>query len=171
MKRFICSFLSISILSMTFASCTTIKQDASTVRTMDIYGPGVLQHPVIAEMDVQIKKVEGVARSDKLTVETLKILATRDALEHAGADILVEPSYRIESTARGTIVRVAGFPATYTNFRPLEYEDIPLVEAGQLHKANVEVARDLEIEEKSGGGVVLVVFAAALVGLILAVLN
>ncbi len=164
MKKIICSLLSVSLLLMSLSSCTTLRQEGSTVRTTDIYGPGVLQHPAIAEMDVDINKVEGMARSSQMTVDQLKALAIKNALEQSAADILVEPSFEIEQRASDSIVKVSGFPATYTGFRPLEHDDIPLIEAGQLQKAYTAEATDTG-RESSGSGLM-----AGLIGIGAAVL-
>jgi len=149
---------------MSLSSCTTLRQEGSTVRTTDIYGPGVLQHPVIADMDVDINKVEGMARSSQMTINQLKALAIKNALEQSAADILVEPSFEIEQRASDKVVKVSGFPATYTGFRPLEHADIPLIEAGQLQTAYTAEATDRE-RESSGSPMVL-----ALIGVGAAVL-
>lgn len=154
---------------MTLSSCTTMRQEGSTVRIMDIYGPGVLQHPVIAEMDVDINKVEGVARSSQMTVAQLKALAIKNALEKSGADILVEPSYEIEQRASDKFVKVSGFPATYTGFRPLKHEDIPLIEAGRLQTA--QTAEATETDRESSGNALVVGLAGLGAAILLLILT
>ena len=97
-------------------------------------------------MDVDIEKVTGsVERSGRVTnIEPLKVLAMNDAIKTAGADILVEPTFEIVSENNKTTVTVSGYPASYTNFRPITIDDVPLLEVGQLQKASV-----YEVQEQS----------------------
>jgi len=91
---------------------------------MDIYGSGVIQHPVIAELRVDKKKVTGMARSTgSQALQTVKNNAIADALKSSGADILVEPIFETETSGSITYARVSGYPGYYENFRPAEARD------------------------------------------------
>jgi len=134
MKR---SVIAILIISLTGISCTTTKQTTSTTKTMDIYGPGVIQHPIIGELDVDIEKVQGraTASGTNVDVSNLKVLAVQNASEKADADILVEPTFEVSEEGSEVTVRAEGFPAKYTGFRQITEDDIPLLKAGQLQTA------------------------------------
>lgn len=134
MKKLISLLL---ILSLIAISCTTMEQ-ASTTKVMDIYGVGVIQYPVVGEMDVDINKVTGTVESSNASVNinSLKVSAVNNAIKKSNADILIEPIFDIVKDGRQTTVTVTGFPATYTNFRPITLADVPLLEAGQLQKAD-----------------------------------
>jgi hypothetical protein len=118
---------------------------------MGVQGAGVLQHPVIGELEVDIEKVSGsVERSGRVTnIDPLKILAMNDAIKIAGADILVEPTFEIVSENSKTTVTVTGYPASYTNFRSITMDDVPLLEVGQLQKASVYEAQEQSVQESS----------------------
>jgi len=139
--------LSISIICI---SCTTTQQ-ASTTRVMDIYGSGVLQMPVVGELDVDINKVTGTATGNRtVNTENLKIIAINRAVKNADADLLIEPSFEISRNGTETTVIASGFPATYTSFRPATLDDIPLMEIGQLQKAAVfEASEGVQQEDQS----------------------
>jgi len=128
------------IISFTWnvTSCNSLKSTTNTSKTLSIYGAGVIQKPVIVELEVKQTKatatVSGKIGSD---IETLKAQAVSVAIKNAGADVLVEPTYTIVSISRTFTVTVTGFPATYKNFRDIKIEDIPLIKAGILQTAKV----------------------------------
>ena len=115
-------------------SCGTTK--ASTTKSMDIYGSGVIQKPVVVDLNVSQTRVNGYAKEGSSeSLETIKQKAINDALKKANADVLIEPKFDIETKNGSTTAVVSGWPATYNNFRSITAEDIPLLEAGVLQKA------------------------------------
>lgn len=116
-------------------SCNTAKW--STTKTMDVNGAGIIQMPVLADLDIKDIKVSGSARALEMPLENIKNNAVNDALIKANADVLVEPKFVIEKSTQGTIVTVTGYPATYKNFRNIKVEDIPLLQLGAKQKAKV----------------------------------
>lgn len=115
-------------------SCGTTK--TSTTKSLDIYGSGVIQKPVVVDLNVSQTKVTGYAKgSSRESLETIKLKAVGDALKKANADVMVEPKFDTETKGGYTTAYVSGWPATYSNFRPIATEDIPLLEAGILQKA------------------------------------
>lgn len=113
-------------------------QKTSTVKVFDIYGSGVIQIPVVADLDVKDLKVTGVAHaSSSVHLEVVKTRAVADALKNAKADVLVEPKFETETKAGKTTAIVTGWPANYINFRPIEFDDIELIKAGIIQKAEV----------------------------------
>jgi len=120
-----------------FTSCSVSK--TTTTKTMDIYGAGVIQNPVIVDLDVKEVKVVGVAKASSPTdaLEDVKQDAIIDALKKADADVLVEPSFVTISYGGKKEVTVTGFPAKYKNFRSLKVEDLQLIQLSISQKANV----------------------------------
>jgi hypothetical protein len=120
------------------ASCSSMKSTTNTAKTLSIYGSGVIQKPVIVELDVKQAKVNATVNG-KLgsSIEVLKSEAVSQAVKNAAADVLVEPSYTIVSQRGVSTVTVTGFPATYKNFRDIRMEDVPLIKAGILQTARV----------------------------------
>jgi hypothetical protein len=165
MKRF--ALLLFAIVSLTACS----RFHTSTVRTMDIYGPGVLQKPVIADLNVVETRVEGTATGRKSKgVENLKQMAILDALQKSKADVLVEPSFDITTVGRKVTVNTKGFPATYTNFHPIKNEEVELLKNGVIRKAEV-YTKDEPRKGRSGRTVAISLGSAfALLLLALAIL-
>lgn len=126
------------IISITIASCSSMKSITNTAKTLSVYGSGVIQKPVIVNLDVKQAKVAATVNG-KLgsNIEVLKAEAISVAVKNAGADVLVEPTYSIVSNKGTSTVTVSGFPATYKNFRDITIEDIPLIKAGILQTARV----------------------------------
>lgn len=137
MKRILSGGLMISLLFLV-ASCSSLKTTTNTSKTLAVYGAGVIQKPVIVELDVKQTKATATA-SGKIgsNLETIKAEAVSMAIKNAGADVLVEPTYTIVSNRGSSTVTVSGFPATYKNFRDIKIEDVPLVKAGILQTARV----------------------------------
>ncbi|MFM2207093.1 MAG: hypothetical protein RL213_1068 [Bacteroidota bacterium] len=132
MKRTALLFLLVASLS----SCS--KFHTGTVRSTDIYGPGVLQKPVVAELSVNETRVQGTFSGRKSKgLENLKQLAMLDAINKSKADVLVEPTFDVSTVGRKVTVNVSGFPATYTNFHSIKTDEVDLFKAGALKKAAV----------------------------------
>ena len=137
MKKVLAALL-IVLTSINIVSCSSTKLTTNTSKTLSVYGAGVIQKPVIVELDVKQTKVTATV-SGKLgsNVLVLKAEAVSLAVKNAGADVLVEPTYTIVSNRGTTEVTVNGFPATYKNFRDITIEDVPLIKAGILQTAKV----------------------------------
>lgn len=126
------------VIVIVFASCSSTKSTTNTAKTLNIYGSGVIQKPVIVDLDVKQTKVTATVNG-KLgsNIEALKAEAVSVAVKNAQADVLVEPTYTIVSNRGTSTVTVSGFPATYKNFRDITLEDVPLIKAGILQTARV----------------------------------
>jgi len=126
----------IFIIGLSIGSCAVTK--TNTTKSMDIYGPGVIQNPVIVDLEVNENKVTGTAiAKSSVSLSTVKQAAVTDALKKSNADVLVEPSFETITEKRRTTATVTGYPANYKNFRSVEEKDLPLLESGILQKADV----------------------------------
>jgi hypothetical protein len=162
--------LGLLVLSVLVVSCAAPRRSI-TARTASIHGTGVMQNPVLVDLDVSAEKVTGTASGRRSEVNAVKIAAVSDAVTKANADVLVEPVYTT-SLERGQLtVTVSGYPAVYTNFRPATERDVPLLEAGSVHKANV-AKEAVGPEKKNGARVALLVFGtvAAITALLIAII-
>ena len=147
------TLLHLLLLGSLLASCTTTRK-VETAKTLDIYGPGVIQNPVIADLDVKETKVTGSAVGRSKETEAVKNMALADAIKKANVDVLVEPSFVIENVGSKSTVTVTGFPATYSNFRKATPADSLMVEASYMHRANVAEVKDVTIKKKGKGGII-----------------
>ncbi len=146
------NFFLFALLALFAASCSTTT--TMTSKRMDIYGSGVIQHPVVAELDVKDIKVTGNAQSSSTSsVADVRNNAIADALKNANADVLIEPVFETETRQGVTSVKVTGFPGTYTGFRLATPEDVPLLDMGILQKATV--AEPQEEKKRSNTGAIL----------------
>ena len=128
--------LLIAMATLALTSCTVIK--TYTTKTHEIYGSGVIQKPVIVDLDVSENKVSGTATvTAAKSLEVVKNLAVSDALKKAGADVLVEPQFETETRSGMTTATVTGFPGVYRNFRVIQLDDVELLKVGILQKATV----------------------------------
>jgi DNA/RNA endonuclease YhcR with UshA esterase domain len=125
-----------AIAVVLLSSCSVVK--TYTAKTTEIYGSGVIQKPVIVDLEVTETKVSGTAtESSGIGLEAIKNLAVANAVKKAGADVLIEPQFETETRSGMTTATVTGFPGIYRNFRPIQIDDVELLKVGILQKANV----------------------------------
>lgn len=114
-----------------------------TSKTLDIIGPGVIQMPLVADLNVRPAKVSHtkVFKSGTSTVNANSDVI-RELLQRENADVLIEPTFETTSVVGKTEITVYGYPATYVNFRPIQESDIKLVEVAPklLQKADNTVS-------------------------------
>lgn len=130
------------------SSCSTTKWGST--KTSDILGAGVIHIPVVADLDVQEKKVVFTKQFSKTeSIDKIKAEAVRELLKLHKADVLIEPYYSAETSGGTTILQLTGWPATYKNFRKITKEDAELLSIanGYLHKANT-VSPTVEYRKK-----------------------
>lgn len=152
MKNILLLLQCLIICLFTF-SCSTVR--TTTSKSMDIYGSGVIQKPVVVDLIVSEDKVTGSATEvQSRTLESVKQKAVVDAIKKSGADVLVEPAFETETKKGKTTATVTGFPGTYKNFRPIEQADFPLLEAGVLQKAEVYIP-SAEVQKKSSAAAII----------------
>ena len=139
MKFIFLMFIAFAILS----SCSPTQKRVS-VKTVDITHTGVIQKPVIVDLQVGQTKVRGSAIGASSELQRLKNEAVKDALNNAGnADVLVEPNFTTSSTGYRATVEVTGYPATYKNFRAIEANDtIWLNNSRDIYQAKVYDTRE-----------------------------
>lgn len=131
------------VAALFLTSCGSLK--TTTSKTMDIYGAGIIHKPVIVDLDVKETKVTGTATmSTNMTLEAVKREAVADALRKANADVLVEPKFQTTTDHGRTTATVTGFPATYSNFRPIKEEDVKLLQVGVTQRADVYETKVLQ---------------------------
>lgn len=160
--------LLLAIIVSTFLSSCAVVNKTNTIKKMDIYGAGVIQKPVIVDLDVKETKVSGTVTGGTYNseIEPLKHLAVADLLKKENADVLVEPKFEIETSGGQLTVTVTGWPATYTNFRPITKDDVELMKVGLLQKADVYEAPKTEQKKKSPIAAVLGVIMGVLVAVL-----
>lgn len=90
---------SVFIIGLLSAGCTT-TQKTTTSKSMEMYGAGIIQHPIVAELNVSQRKVSGSESSIRGgSMANVRNYAVADALNGIRADILVEPVF--ETTIEG----------------------------------------------------------------------
>lgn len=151
------NLLAVLFIVTVLPACSVMKMQ--TAKTMDIYGAGVLQMPVVAELLVSEKKITGSAKLSGESLEVVKQQAIANAIKIANADILVEPTFETEDKGGSITVTVTGFPAVYKNFRSIEHKDLELMKAGIVQKA--ETFEPVEPKKKKGVGIFIAIIAVA----------
>ena len=154
------------MLSLFFTSCKIIESNTS--KTLDIYGAGVIQNPVLVDLDVKDVKITETSTSNVLTIEELKREAVSSAIKNNKVDVLVEPTFKVVTVGVENTVTVTGYPATYKNFRSIKAEDVPLLQVGISQKAKVANGDEMQKKEKGGGLIILYVIMSAAVGFVVA---
>jgi hypothetical protein len=150
------------MLSLFFTSCKIIESNTS--KTLDIYGAGVIQNPVLVDLDVKEVKITETSTSNVLTIEELKREAVSSAIKNNKVDVLVEPTFKVVTVGVENTVTVTGYPATYKNFRSIKAEDVPLLQVGISQKAKVANGDEMQNQEKGAGLIILYVIISAALG-------
>lgn len=143
-------------------SCAVLT--SKSTKTMNINHTGVIQTPVMVDIDVKSNKVNGIA-TGRNSIEILKQEAIADAIEKSGADVLVEPSFKTETTFKSTIVNVSGYPGYYKNFRNIQPEDLKTID-NNTKTAQVEKNNTLK-KKRSKGAIIGVVVGTVLLSILL----
>lgn len=127
--------LTLLFLAAAISSCAVVK--THTTKTSEIYSSGVIQKPVVVDLDVKDTKVTGTATASSSTLITAaKNDAVYEALKSSNADILIEPKFETVTAKGTTTVTVTGYPATYKNFRPITEKDTTFLKMGITQKAS-----------------------------------
>lgn len=109
-------------------SCTTVNNDPLTTVTPE----AMVVNMTVADITVKPEKVTATHSwnwNPFKTVKGAKASAEAAALKEANADVLVEPQYEVvrRGIFRGGSVTVTGYPAIYTNFRPMTMTDAVII--------------------------------------------
>lgn len=130
MKRRILGFL---LIAFVIGSCTTVRV---TSRTIDASRNDIIVKPMLAEVEVDLNKkvtgtatIRGLIKSKKTPISQIKKLAHWDACEKSGADIIVDPVYKITKKIGSVTVEVFGFYGKYKSVetvQPAELENLNL---------------------------------------------
>ncbi len=156
--------LTLFCASTFFISCTSVSK-FSTAKTLDIT-PIIVQKPTVADMKVNETKVTGTfsGKITSISLENIKNEAIAGALKSVNADLLIEPSFQTTISSGKTTVTVTGFPATFTNFRTMKNEDIPLMQIGSVRQVNAFVPPTM-VAKKSKAGKTLLITIGVIGGL------
>lgn len=125
MKKIAISVLVFSLIVL-FNSCSSIKH---SYRQVEIPEQNLLVTPVLVDLDVDLnKRVYAVSPKVKGVNDAIST-AYYMALEKSGADVIVDPVYKVESGRKKSIATVSGFYGKYSNVRKVvdaiqEYEDL-----------------------------------------------
>jgi hypothetical protein len=142
MKTHIFHLLSLIIV---FSSCSSLKTNTS--KSLDVYGAGVIQKPVIADLVIKETKVTGFATGS--SEENVKSMAIANAINKANIDVLVEPKFEITTAGGTTTATVTGFPGVYKNFRPMVEQDTTLLKMGYVKVVNTDDATKQSATKKT----------------------
>lgn len=122
-------FIALATVVISLTACKTLES-SNTAKDADIYGPTVFQKPVMADLEVKATKVTATySCSSSVAESAAKSMALLEALKTSNADVLIEPRYEINRTLGKMEVIVTGYPASYTNFRPMVAADTLFINA------------------------------------------
>jgi hypothetical protein len=120
------------IFFVNFTSCSTLTL---TPKTQNINSRGIIQLPVVAELEVKNEKITGEAsQTSNTSLSIIKSKAVNNALSKSSGDVLIEPNYIIKTDRGMTHVTVTGYPGVYKNFHTITEDDMPLIKAGNIHQ-------------------------------------
>lgn len=158
-------------LVFAFISCSLQKETTNTSKTLGIYGAGVIQKPVLTNLKVNPQKISSsYSAGSGDGIDYHKSQAIAKAMKEQKADIIIEPSFEINSTTSQLSIITTGYAANYENFRQLTGADTSLlVEAGIIDYNNGpgETPAPQPVKKKGKAALIaltLIGIAAAIVG-------
>jgi PBP1b-binding outer membrane lipoprotein LpoB len=126
--------LSISIIAIGLLFLTSCSVTKATTRTIHANDTEIIIKPLLAEVEVDpTKKIKGNASARRMSVEEVKKLAMYDALEKSGADVIIDPIFKITTSGmlritRIVTVEVTGFHGKYKNISTIEESELKNIE-------------------------------------------
>ena len=127
-----------AVVVQAMASCSLLKQTTNTAKTLDIYGAGVIQKPVLTDLKMNPQKFTCTyAGNGGQEIDYHKSQAIAKAMIENKADVIIEPAYQITKSGSNISIVVTGYGGRYENFRQLTGADTSLlVEAGIINYNN-----------------------------------
>lgn len=121
-------YIYIILIAGLFSACTQLRTRTLAVDSEPIYKSGVLTKPMVAEVNIEKRKIEGVASVKNAEYpgnasEVALTFAIRNALKSGNADFIVQPLYDIENTKGVTTAKVSGYAGKYKVFREFKLSD------------------------------------------------
>lgn len=117
------------------SSCSLQKQTTNTAKTLGIYGAGVIQKPVLTNLEVQPQKFTSRYNSSAAqSADYHRSQAIAKAMIEQKADVIIEPAYETTHSGTNVTIIVTGYAGSYKNFRQLTGADTSLlVDAGIIN--------------------------------------
>lgn len=114
MKKLI--FPGLAMLIIVVSACSSIRH---SYRQIEIPEHGLIVTPVVVDVEVDINK-KVTATSPKIKgVENAISMAYYMAIQNSGADVIIDPVYKVTSKGRKSIATVSGYYGIYKNARKL----------------------------------------------------
>jgi hypothetical protein len=125
-------FFAVAIAVIAFASCRTVRTNP---RVIDAQESNILIKPMLAEVEVDLTKkitgtatIRGLIKSKKTPVREIKRLAMSDACDKSGADIVIDPIFKVTKGIGYATVEVTGFYGKYISVETMKAADLEKIE-------------------------------------------
>lgn len=121
------SVLTLVIIAVSVSSCATVKTKSVDYDYMYINKQGIIQRPLVTDLEVAKEKKSLARTYDNVTVAQAKENIMGEFIKEFTCDLVVQPYFT--TTSEGTAVKttvnvtVNGYPASYRNIRMYEPKD------------------------------------------------
>lgn len=134
MKNF--NLIIASFFALLLSSCQVYQ--SAPFKSMGISEIGVVQHPVLAELEVLPTKITQTVQVKKVKIlDQAKTVAMAQVLKDTKSDVLVEPKFEFKNKGTKLFVTVTAYPALYRSFRSMTPEDDYILEHMRFRRAEV----------------------------------
>lgn len=128
-------YLIILFVAVLLSSCSTIRKTSDVA---DVKTP-ISTFPTVADLNVVPQRVSKTITwkwnpLNSTSMDTRKANTTAELIQEAGADVLLEPQYIVNTSwldILGGSLTVTGYPASFENFRKATPEDLEALKAVQ----------------------------------------
>ncbi|RYY87545.1 MAG: hypothetical protein EOO15_11560 [Chitinophagaceae bacterium] len=127
MKNRLLPFLCVPLV-LAFASCKSVqKSHTADYDYLFITKQGIIQKPLVADLDVAKQKSTLTKTYDDVTLSQAKENIMADFIKENNCDLIVQPYFSSSSTSSvgssKITITVNGYPASYRNIRQFERKD------------------------------------------------
>ena len=127
MLKSISSVIFISLIVFMSSCSTTNKSKSADYDYMYITKTGIIQKPLITDLDVDKSKVTVTKTYNNISVSGAKENVMADFIKEQNCDIIIQPYFTTSSVTSSTkttiTVTVTGYPGHYRNIRTYDQKD------------------------------------------------
>jgi len=116
-----------SFILLLYSCSTSTKTCGSDFDQMKITKQGIIQKPLIVDLDINKDKKSATKNYSFISVSSAKEVIMGDFVNQYKCDLIVHPTFNYcinsENNSKNITITVDGFPAFYKNFRNFEMKD------------------------------------------------
>jgi len=144
-------FAMLMIAGIMLTSCKVVTK-TYTSRSIPITREAIPYNPVIADIKVDLSsKISGTVTVKNVSQDNAKQLAIYNAMETSGADVVIDPIFKIETKGIKTTATVYGYFGAYENVHKAteaELQNLKLLKEGMPNQVILDENPQISSKKK-----------------------